>query len=371
MTNLRIINNLITSQNGNVGLSAAIAISCYEGTCGFSIVNNTLSDNNDGILIIGRDDLGAVMNGDVVNNIIANNETGLYIDSDFTASVTNSYNLVFNNDYNHFFPGLRTIGTNPQFVGGGNYRLLATSPAVNAGNKNAVPADIIMDPDGNARVVGFEVDMGAYELQQSIPEPTAECRTAQLAAQTAVADGFPYKNQGQMVRTAARAANPFLYDGLISEECHSCIVSQFARRIPIAEQEPCGADVQACCHPYEWCDDAAAEFCNAWGGTPMGIGTDCATTNCPTQACCIMDYMDIICEDHATMSCEIRGGVPKGEGTNCATTTCQSQACCYTGGWCMDWSADLSCPEGGTPMGAGTECLGDGDGNGMDDACEW
>jgi hypothetical protein len=370
--NSRIINNVITGQSGNVGWPAAISVDCDEGTCGFSIVNNTLSDNRYGILIGGRKDLGAVMNGVVVNNIVANNQRGVSIGSDFTSTVTNSYNLIFNNDNNYFIPGPRTINTNPQFVGGGNYRLLATSPAVNAGNKSAVPADITKDLDGNPRIISFQVDMGAYELQQLIPEPSAKCRTAQLAAQDAVKNGGPYKNAGQKVKTASHAANPYLYSGDITEECHSCIVSQFARKIPIDKQQSCGSDFQACCHPYEWCADAGAESCIAWGGTPMGNGTNCATTTCPTQACCIVDYLfGVTCEDHATMSCEIRGGVPKGEGTDCATTTCQLQACCYdTGEFCYDWSADVSCPEGGTPMGGGSKCLGDGNANGKDDACE-
>jgi len=65
------------------------------------------------------------------------------------------------------------------------------------------------------------------------------CRVAQKAAQDAVTSGGPYKNHGQMVKTAAHAANPFLYEGAISEECHGCIVSQFARRIPIEQQAVC------------------------------------------------------------------------------------------------------------------------------------
>ena len=68
---------------------------------------------------------------------------------------------------------------------------------------------------------------------------TFTCGMAQLIVQEAVASGGPYKNHGQMVKTAAHAANPYLYEGAISEECHSCIVSQFARRIPIEQQEVC------------------------------------------------------------------------------------------------------------------------------------
>lgn len=71
---------------------------------------------------------------------------------------------------------------------------------------------------------------------------TSACREAQLAAQQAAGDYDPsvYRNYGEWVKTAAAAANPYLYSGQIDAECHSCIVNQFARHIPIAEQEPCG-----------------------------------------------------------------------------------------------------------------------------------
>ncbi len=47
----------------------------------------------------------------------------------------------------------------------GDYRLLATSPAINAGDNSAVPADVSTDLDGNPRIVQSRVDLGAYESQ--------------------------------------------------------------------------------------------------------------------------------------------------------------------------------------------------------------
>jgi len=67
-----------------------------------------------------------------------------------------------------------------------------------------------------------------------------ECLEVQSAVQDAVIGGFPYTNHGQMVRTAARVTSRAEEAGEITEECASCIVSQFARRIPIDEQELCG-----------------------------------------------------------------------------------------------------------------------------------
>ena len=65
------------------------------------------------------------------------------------------------------------------------------------------------------------------------------CAMAQSFTQEAVAAGEPYKNHGQMVSTAARKANSYVKEGIISKACHGCIVSQFARRIPVEEQQSC------------------------------------------------------------------------------------------------------------------------------------
>ena len=74
---------------------------------------------------------------------------------------------------------------------------------------------------------------------------TQACREVQLAVQGEVGNETnpPYKNHGQYVRAATNAANPALQAGEITEACHSCIVSQFARSIPIGDQESCGPDL--------------------------------------------------------------------------------------------------------------------------------
>jgi len=74
----------------------------------------------------------------------------------------------------------------------------------------------------------------------SLDVGSIECGMAQKAAQDAVASGGPYKTFGQLVKTAFQAATPYFHEGDITVECHCCIVSQFAKNIPIAEQKPCG-----------------------------------------------------------------------------------------------------------------------------------
>ena len=58
------------------------------------------------------------------------------------------------------------ITDNPMFVGTGNYRLNARSPCVDAGF-HAGWMDDFVDLDGNARILGAAVDMGAYEFVPS------------------------------------------------------------------------------------------------------------------------------------------------------------------------------------------------------------
>jgi hypothetical protein len=93
-------------------------------------------------------------------------------------------------------------------------------------------------------VNGYGGDSGDFDLEVSddgtgcTPTVACEggsCEEAQVAAQDAVDSGGPYRNHGKLVKTAAQAANQFD----ITEECHDCIVSQFARGIPIGDQEVC------------------------------------------------------------------------------------------------------------------------------------
>jgi hypothetical protein len=70
---------------------------------------------------------------------------------------------------NHYSPGPGFLYTDPQFAGPNDYRLLPSSPAINAGHNPHVPADILTDLNGTARIQGPRVDMGAFE--HAVPEP--------------------------------------------------------------------------------------------------------------------------------------------------------------------------------------------------------
>ncbi|PYM13804.1 MAG: hypothetical protein DMD81_20020 [Candidatus Rokuibacteriota bacterium] len=161
----RIINNLVTGQLSEAGFPGAIVVSAD----GFSpitvqVVNNTVANNQGGIGVSARTDLGASITGVVANNIIANSSSsGLFIDS--SVAVSNNNNLLFHNGFNDFTPGPVTLHLNPKFVGG--FHLASDSPAINAGSNAQVPPDITTDLDGNARIQFSVVDIGAFET--SVP----------------------------------------------------------------------------------------------------------------------------------------------------------------------------------------------------------
>jgi hypothetical protein len=67
----------------------------------------------------------------------------------------------------------------PGFVGGGNYRLQAGSPAIGAGN-NSAPSLPAADFDGLPRISGGVIDLGAFEFQQSGTPPSVSVSPASV-----------------------------------------------------------------------------------------------------------------------------------------------------------------------------------------------
>jgi hypothetical protein len=82
-----------------------------------------------------------------------------------TATVTYS-------DVQGSYEGTGNIDADPIFRDAlnGDYRLLSGSPCIDVGNNAAVPADVTTDLDGNPRIQGLCVDMGAFEATPATPE---------------------------------------------------------------------------------------------------------------------------------------------------------------------------------------------------------
>jgi len=162
---VRILDNLVSGQTGS--LDSGAIVTGGTGTLDASVVNNTVVGNNIGIAMNATP--SATLTGLVANNIASGNtEAGIAINSAFAASVPNRSNLIFGNGSNSFTPGSGTITLDPLYVGPNDYHLQPGSPAIDAGDDGSVPADLITDLDGNPRIQGAHVDIGAYE---TAPEP--------------------------------------------------------------------------------------------------------------------------------------------------------------------------------------------------------
>lgn len=161
-----VYNNLILNVVGQ-------GINSWHGATRAIIVNNTISNAGIGILI-GSGDSGQLPNGSqnnyVANNILVNNRRAGIVEGGKTSLNTYVNNLFYNNPRNTEFIGSGNvvsdmITANPSFVnyqanGTGDYRVQATSPAIDKGTSTRAPST---DLAGTARPRGAGIDIGAYE----------------------------------------------------------------------------------------------------------------------------------------------------------------------------------------------------------------
>ncbi|HTY87908.1 MAG TPA: choice-of-anchor Q domain-containing protein [Candidatus Acidoferrum sp.] len=126
------------------------------GAHGCALYNCTLSGNSAGY---GN---GGGAHGSTLCNCIVYFNTAAYGSNYYSSLLSNSCTMPYPID------GSGNITNTPLFVNnaGGNLRLLSNSPCINAGN-NAW-ATTATDLDGNSRIVGGTVDMGAYESQTPV-----------------------------------------------------------------------------------------------------------------------------------------------------------------------------------------------------------
>lgn len=127
----------------------------------------------------------------------------------------------------------------------------------------------------------------AWSQEQGGPG-SPQCGEAQNACFAAIAGGEPFKNHGKKVSACARASE----SPNITEECHSCIVSQVARRdeevtncgpeSPDPECEPATCDTFIPCENPGECNSPVCGSIVAGGGACVEGAARCASlTPCP------------------------------------------------------------------------------------------
>jgi hypothetical protein len=102
------------------------------------------------------------------NNIWANNLTYDGIAGDPSVNITGGSPSSINSSTGNLL-GVNPMLVNPQKSNSGNFRLQSSSPAINAGTQAYGVA--ATDLDGNPRISGGQVDIGAYEFTGSTTPP--------------------------------------------------------------------------------------------------------------------------------------------------------------------------------------------------------
>jgi hypothetical protein len=157
-------NNVV--ENCNAPGAAGIVIGTwYSSTDGSSVYNinvwnNAFYANTDGVVILPMTSASVAWE----NNIFAGN-TNTYINSLNWNPGTVGYNVYFGGGSG---PGSNNLTSDPLFVSAstGNFSLLPTSPAIDAGDPTS-SATIVgaVDLVGSPRIQGGTIDIGAYEVQ--------------------------------------------------------------------------------------------------------------------------------------------------------------------------------------------------------------
>ncbi len=135
-----------------------------------TFVNNTTNGAGSVLDIFTWDDTN--IGGHFINCIFnGNSGDGLVTIGGQAENATISYSMLENCPPDVLCDNHSIFADNPGFLEGGNYRLNTGSPCIDAGLNDAIPADISTDLDGEARIVNYVVDMGAYESGSRPNEP--------------------------------------------------------------------------------------------------------------------------------------------------------------------------------------------------------
>jgi parallel beta-helix repeat protein len=149
-----LVRNCVFANNAND------AISCF-GSTGVTLLNCSFRGNLKGMIFDGS--VATVRNTIVTNSGIAGIQNSMANPSTLTLDHNDVFGNAVNYDPPTLVPGAGAISADPKWVNGGqsDLHVWPTSPCVNAGV--ADPLLSAVDLDGDPRVVGAAVDIGADE----------------------------------------------------------------------------------------------------------------------------------------------------------------------------------------------------------------
>ena len=185
--NSSIIGNTSNGKGGGIYIANAITLGCVlisgnlASTDGGGVYNDNTSSSLTSITIAGNyalGDAGGIYNStsggtsELFNSIVIGNEPtgfdGDYLDPVNYSLIDNGYynsdgNIILHNtEASSVFHTLEPA-TAISATTGGNYRLRENSPAIDAGADEKKPIMIRTDLDNNHRIMGENIDMGAFE----------------------------------------------------------------------------------------------------------------------------------------------------------------------------------------------------------------
>jgi len=291
--------------SGNHALSGG-ALSLSTGAAA-SLVNSTIWANS------AEDGAGAVQQGgaaaSLTNCIVWNNT-----ESPISGTVWVQYS-----DVEGGFPGTGNIDDAPIFADAqgedetpgtldDDLRLAAGSPCIDAGDNDALPADVAdLDVDGDS---GEPIPVDFVWTERRLNDPATE-------------------DSGN----AGQAGPPVVDMGAFE---HVSLVG-------------------ACCISG-WCEIETQALCSTYDGTYLGDGTDCDPNPCEAPEACCLTMGE--CTMALPSDCFDAGGEPQGYNSSCYPDPCSvlEGACCLPQYGCV-FVSEIDCDEmDGTYLGDGSAC---------------
>ncbi len=247
------------------------------------IINSTFTNNLNGSAIRSR-------NGsqpELINSIVWGNPAG-----SLSWANAQSEPIVSFSDIEGGHPGAGNLDADPLFadpagpdgnvatLDGNDYRLSLGSPAIDAGT-NAAPSLPLTDLDGNPRITGAMVDMGAYEFGGGDPcTSAAECDDGNLctadSCDSGVCSNLTSCNDGNACTTDSCDAvtGECTVDPIVCGDADACTVDSCDPAI--------GCFIEALCAGGETCSDGVCSVGCTLGqkGDSCTIDAECCSNKC-------------------------------------------------------------------------------------------